>query len=147
MLYTYCRDFGRFDDFVFIKRSLFTVATPPHDDERSEDPFFVWRRRETAVRMVPEGSEEEKKEKKETALSHERMLHGPHQPLWTVCQVQKSKEEMAIISLQARRFRNQTEGSGRLTVCSLQLRKSSASSARLPNGKILHCKKKERKKR
>lgn len=43
---------------VFLKRSRFTPS-----NERTEDLFFVWRRRETAVRMVPEGSEE-KEEKK-----------------------------------------------------------------------------------
>lgn len=79
------------------------------------------------MRMVPEGSEEEdengrkegEKKRKPGLKPPAHVARGPQQPHWTVCQVQKSKEEMAIISLQARRFRNQTEGSGRRAVCNL----------------------------
>lgn len=40
MLLTYCRDFGRFHYFVFffLKRSHFTVVTPPQNDEITEEP-------------------------------------------------------------------------------------------------------------
>lgn len=104
-----------FTILYFLKWSHFK-----RENRGASDPFFVWRRtQETAVRMVPEGSGEEEEEE----IKEEEKGKGGKKARSACCtgrtghfgpsvRFRKRSEEMAILSLQVRRFRNQTEGSG-----------------------------------